>query len=571
MVGSMGMSSEARLKATAASQAKRREAQERVINLIGEGLESAAAMKAVGRTRNCYYLWKDRYPDFSRRASDAEVRYKERVEQGIPDSDLDFTAFRLRYFGMHSAWHMRAMIKAIDQTPPGSFVMILLPPEWGKTTLIEDYICFRLALDPDFRCVHISQSQGHARKVVGRIQRRMLDTESAFVQKFGPFKSDERIETKPWNAGFFTVHRSSHDERDYSLEAKGAGSQIQGARSEIIFLDDIQSRNTLNLTPKLLDYIRQEIITRPGKTGKVVMVGTRVEFHDIYEAILNEDIVDKLVRIEAIDPETGKSNFPPAVDAEGNPILDERGHQLGWDLEDLAKRRRKVGDQIWDRTYQQRPESSMGPPFPEDILQASLDRNRCIGPSWVTPGRLGGVDPALGGVAAFVVCGYDALRLHVLDVLGVAGYGRVEQIFDQIELWTQRYGPESWSIETEALQKGYINDDRLLAMARLYGFTPIPHLTHGRKFDAVIGVASMAGAFTRGEIRLPYGDAYSREQTDKLLAELRNWRPDVPTRMLRQDLLMALWFVYVRWLQIRSQLEVNQNVWHMRGIAELYA
>src|ERR1019366_4074623 len=304
------MASPARVKAVEASKAKRRDAQEKVVHLLQEGLSIEDSMKAVGRTRNCYYLWNDRYPDFNRRASDAQSNYVERVEAGIPDADLDFAAFRLRYFHMQSFWHMKKMIEAIDRSPGGSFILILLPPEWGKTTLIEDFICYRLALDPDFRCVHISQSQGHARKVVGRIQRRMLDTESPFVQKFGPFKSDERIETKPWNAGFFTVHRSTHDERDYSLEAKGAGSQIQGARAEIIFLDDIQSRNTLNLTPKLLDYIRQEIITRPGKTGKVVMVGTRVEFHDIYEAVLNEEIVDKLVQIPAIDLETKESNFP---------------------------------------------------------------------------------------------------------------------------------------------------------------------------------------------------------------------------------------------------------------------
>jgi hypothetical protein len=562
----MTAASPARIKAVEATKAKRRDAQEKVINLLGEGLDYEAAMKAVGRTRNCYYLWKDRYNDFARRASDAEARFKERVESGVPDSDLDFDNFRLRYFKMRSFWHMKSMIQAIDQSPGGSFIMILLPPEWGKTTLIEDYICYKLALDPDFRCVHISQSQGHARKVVGRIQRRMLDTESPYVQKFGPFKSDERIETKPWNAGFFTVARSTHDERDYSLEAKGAGSQIQGARAEIIFLDDIQSRNTLNLTPKLLDYIRQEIITRPGKTGKVVMVGTRVEFHDIYEAILNEDIVDKLVKIPAIDPETKQSNFPPAFDADGHPILDEKGNQLGWSLEDLAKRHGKVGDTIWDRTYLQQPESTMGPPFPEEVLRNSLDFSRGLGPQYVTAGRIAGVDPALGGVAAFVVCGYDSLRLHVLDVLGISGLSTYDQLFAQIEQWSQRYNPESWSIETESFQKGLVNDKRVLDLAERYGFSPIPHITHGRKFDAVIGVASMAGAFARGEIRLPYGDEHARQETDKLLTELRNWRPDVPTKMLKQDRVMALWFTYVRWTQIRANIMASQDMWKRAGL-----
>lgn len=564
----MSNTSPARARAAEASKAKRRDAQERVVHLLGEGLSPAAAMKAVGRTVNCYYLWRERYPDFARKASDAEALHTERKTLGIPDADLDFEHFRMRYFGMQSFWHMREMIKAINASPPGSFIMILLPPEWGKTTLIEDYICYMLALEPDFRFVHISQSQGHARKVVGRIQRRMLDTESAYVQKFGPFKSDERIETKPWNAGFFTVHRSSHDERDYSLEAKGAGSQIQGARAEIIFLDDIQSRNTLNQTPKLLDYIRQEIITRPGKTGKVVMVGTRVEFHDIYEAVLNEDIPDRLVQIPAIDLATGESNFPSAFDAEGNPLLDERGNQLGWSLADLNKRKQKVGPQIWDRTYQQRPESTMGPPFPEEVLQASLDHDRLIGPQFFTHSRIAGMDPALGGVAAFVVCGYDSMHLHLLDVLGIAGLSSYEQLFYQLEQWSGRYHPEYWCIETESFQKGLIQDERVLSLAAQYGFTPIPHLTHGRKFDAIIGVASMAGAFARGEIRLPYGDEYTRQEIDKLLTELRNWRPDVPTKMLKQDRIMALWFCYVQWLNTRANIMASQNMWKRSALSD---
>ena len=565
----MGMTSKLQLAGAAASIAKREAAQERVLLLLAEGLSPEKAMNAIGQTKQSYYMWCQRYPDFARRANDVLQQHRLDREAGKSDDDIRFEAFRLKYFHMVSMWHMVEMIRAIENSPGGSFILILLPPEWGKTTLIEDYICYRLAQDPNQRFVHISQSQGHARKVVGRIQRRMLDTSTSYVQKFGPFKADERIETKPWNAGFFTVARSGHDERDYSLEAKGAGSQIQGARAEIIFLDDIQSRNTLNLTPKLLDYIRQEIITRPGKTGKIVMVGTRVEFADIYEAVLNEDIVDVLVQIPALN-EKGKSNFPPAFDLQGKAILDERGHQLGWSEADLDRRMGKVGPQLWDRTYMQKPESRMGPPFPEEILQRALDHNRIIGEAYVTPGKLAGLDPALGGIAAFTVCGYDARTLWLLDIEAWPGLGRVEQIFDILERLTERHHPDSWIIETESLQKGYINDDRLLALAARQGFVPIPHLTHGKKFDAIIGVASMAGAFSRGEIRFPYGDEYSRRQSDALLAELRAWRPDIPPKLLKQDRIMSLWFCYVRWLAVRENLYSTASMWQRRGINSLY-
>jgi hypothetical protein len=47
---------------------------------------------------------------------------------------------------------------------------------------------------------------------------------------------------------------------------------------------------------------------------------------------------------------------------------------------------------------------------------------------------------------------------------------------------------------------------------------------------------------------------------DLLIHELENWRPDVRTRHLRQDLVMAMWFCWLFWQQRRANIRANLTV-----------
>ncbi len=547
--------------ATQARIAAKKERQQKFLSFLAEGLSITATCDLMPMERQTFYKWKDTDSEF--RTQLAQVMDK-RPETSVLAST--FEDFRLRMFGMRTFWHQQKMIQAIQTAPDGGVTLILVPPEWGKTTLIEDWFCWRIGEDPDSRFVHMSQSQGHSRKIVGRLERRMLDEASLYYQRYGPFKSENREDTKPWNADFFTVAKSSHDERDYTLESRGGTSQIQGARADDIVLDDIQSGKTLTQTAKIFDHVRQEIVTRPGQYGHLLVVGTRIGFGDIYEAMLEADFVDKLVQIPALDA-SGKSNFPPQYDELGNPILDSRGKQIGWSEEALEQRRHKVGEHVWDRTYMQNPVSKMGMPFTEEAIQNALDRDRSIGDR--TPGGwgiLGALDPALGGHAAYIVAGYDASRMHIIDIRDAPGLGRVEQLLAILLDLTWRHHPNTWVIETESMQKGLARDQRLFDLAKEQGFNIYEHTTRGQKFDPAIGVASMAGAFQRGEIRIPYGDENTRREADMLIEQLRKWRPDVPARLLRQDLVMALWFAYLRWLIEKDNLAVKNTSWKRAGL-----
>lgn len=161
------------------------------------------------------------------------------------------------------------------------------------------------------------------------------------------------------------------------------------------------------------------------------------------------------------------------------------------------------------------------------------------------------LDPALGGGCATVVA-HLGEKLTVLDARTDEGLNRNEQIFDILETHALAYHPAMCIMETDSQQKGIANDERMQQMADRHRFTIRPHLTRGQKMDPIFGVASMDQSFKNGEVRIPYGDQYSQDRMAALVHQLRSWRPDVATKHLTQDLVMALWFIHKYWFEIRK-------------------
>src|SRR5690606_27547728 len=110
--------------------------------------------------------------------------------------------------------------------------------------------------------------------------------------------------------------------------------------------DDLQSVNTLAKTPKITEWFRQDLLSRPGETGITSVFGTRVGDGDVYEGLLEDEQLDssimKVMRLPAIitDNATG----------EVRPLWPQK-----WSLEQLDRQRRKVGVDAWDRNYMQAP------------------------------------------------------------------------------------------------------------------------------------------------------------------------------------------------------------------------
>lgn len=176
-----------------------------------------------------------------------------------------------------------------------------------------------------------------------------------------------------------------------------------------------------------------------------------------------------------------------------------------------------------------------------------------------------GMDPALGGGTAIVACHATVERLSVLDCEVRYGLNQNEEQLSMIETFARKYGPSLVIIEFDAHQKGLGNDDRLRALAAELGFEIRPHLTRMQKQDVTFGTAQMNRSFIAGEVSIPWADDATRDRMGPLVSQLRAWRPpaiDSQTGRIKkapkQDLVMALWFVWKWWFQLVSELREHR-------------
>ena len=519
----------------------------------------------AGVTRSAYDKWRQRIPDFAER-SDA-IRERALREGGSEGWDGTFQSFRSKYFGHLSPWFHIKAIEAYENTPPGNLTLILWPPEHGKTTLAEDYFCYKLATNPEFRITVGSEGQDMARKILGRIRSRM-EPQGPFpryVAKFGPFvpqNQSGRKTAQPWGADYFSVFKKNrHDERDYSMVSLGWRSKIAGTRTDHLHIDDIQSRVSLNLTEQMFEIFRQDWLTRPGEQGRTSINGTRVGEDDFYERVMNE-----------IDPDILSVIKFPAI------ITNEKGEpEPLWpdffSMESLDRIRRKVGEEAWSRNYMQEPSSAAAATFTDESIQKCLNPLRSV--NHEPPKDCSvyiGVDPALGSNNCVIAATPHEGKLKVLFVREDVGLTRNEQILGIVEDAVLQCGRNGSSvsdviIEAMVFQKGLSRDERLIEMTQRYGFRVREHLTGMNKYDETIGVPSMALSFMREEIEIPYADDPStRHQADQLIRQLKAWRPLKRGTKLRQDQVMALWFIWILWRQRKQAFDVDTSQFNFNGL-----
>lgn len=441
-----------------------------------------------------------------------------------------------------------------------------------NTTLFEDYASMKLATDPEYRITVGCEAQGLSRRILGRIKNRMEENGpfKKYVQQFGPFvpqNMDGNASRQTWSQDYFNVYkRRGFDERDYNMVGIGFGSNIAGSRTDHLHCDDLQSLKTIAQTEKMVETFRQDWLSRPGETGITTINGTRVADGDIYEKLeehfSGEDFF-RVVRLPAIvkDHTTGEERplWPRDPDSPHK--------QKGYTMEMLDRLRKKVGEDAWSRNYMQKPRAQGLGTFTVDIVDRCLNPDRGIddplpdnGPIYI------GLDPALGGINCLTAWQVSSKKLYLVAIQEDRGLARNEQIMDGLEsmvLRMQGLGGNVTDVVIEAMnfQRGLARDERLQEMAVRYGFSLREHLTGVNKYDPDIGVPSMTSTFIKKEIDMPWkADERTRELVGEFREQHLRWKPGVKGNVLRQDMVMSEWFVWILWQsRRRNHLAAGTN------------
>lgn len=570
------------------------EAQARVLQMIRGGAKIRDAMGAVGRSEALYRDWMTEPVFRDEIRTIRAVRSSTAERAPVPD----FPTFAARYLQQPLATHHLRVVDCLNGDPPRdmhpsiryhkgrpNYLLANMPPEHGKTTQFTiNYVVWRIHQDPTIQVVLISKSQQMAKKFLHAVKARLTGPRWAEMHvRFAPGGTWVDPDGS-WTRTEIYVAGADEGDKDPTVQALGWTGHIYGTRATLIVIDDIQDLSSAAQWPAMMDYIAQDVDSRIGKDGQLLIVGTRVAADDVYKH-LRDDLVDYdgtpvftyLAQPAVLDYAESVQDWttlwPPA-----------------WPGEALAKKRAFQRDERkWALVFQQADvdEDSV---FPPQALQCAVNRRRPPGritdgwPSGRNGGMaglyvIGGLDPATVGHTAALVIGVDRVtkKRYLLDGFDKANCSPREMM-DRVKELTVRLDVKTWVVEKNAFQKFLTQLDEFRNWMYSKHVRLREHVTGSNKFDDQFGVAAMAGLFLScgtprndgsGEwtatpetalIELP--TPRQSRVTSLLLEQLATWHPTDMRQRAVQDLVMALWFAEI---EARNWLGVGRTAANYAG------
>ncbi len=429
---------------------------QQVLDLISEGMTPATAMAKVGKKPDTLRIWIIRDPDFARRLEQAKEDAKSNSIKalGIPKEEISFAQFSEMYLGSRVFPHHQDWIDLIEGRDPSwlhpsmvydpgdaTRMLVNVPPEHAKSTVVTvNYSTYRIAINSNVRIIVVSKTLNKAREFVYSVKQRLSHPRYQKMHNVFAPEGGWKADSDTWRVDTVYLGGDARDssEKDPTIQALGMGGQIYGARADLIILDDCITTSNAHEYEKQINWLQKEVITRLGKNGKLLIVGTRIAPTDFYK--------------ELRDPKywsNGKSPFtymamPAVLEYKENPkdwvtlwpesdipwdgdddTPTKNGLYPKWDGLALNKRRGEVTASTWALVYQQEDvaeDSIFAAPLVQGCINGTrkrgvLDPEKPGHPTQLRGYTIIGFAPAMAGHSAFVVINYNALdgRIYVLD------------------------------------------------------------------------------------------------------------------------------------------------------------
>ena len=568
-------------------------AQTRYLEGVATGLTNREAMTAAGRDLKTLEYWRKTDPDF--RAKADAVRAERNEDRPDPRS-LTFPEFCERYLGQRLFPHQLQWYDLLEGRDPRDvhpemtyekanprFLLVNTPVHHAKTATISvNYAIYRICMDPGVRIKVVSKTLAKAREILHSIKTVLVSPQYAALQRdFAPAGGWKET-SDAWRTDYIYLERDGK-ERDPTVEALGIGGQIYGARANLIILDDCVTGANAHEWEKQLTWINREVRSRLGRTGKLLVVGTRIAPIDLYKELRNGEnfargvspwtyFAQPAVLQWAEDPKDWVTLWPKSnqtiEDGADEVDPDENGLYPAWDGPALDEARGSITESDWALVYMQQDVVSDAT-FPRHAVHGSCGM-RAVGP--LVAGAAGhrargmdgmfviaAMDPSGSKQSAFVVIAVDreTRKRYVLDCRTLSPWSWT-QVAELVEDWTERYGVDLWVSEKNMYHASLRHNERISLFLQGRGVRMVEHYTGVNKLDVDTGVMSLAPLFGAWE---PRGDGRGWQKTLEPLIELPRragnhhvqmlteqlitWQAQAP-KTQKTDLVMALWFAELK-------------------------
>lgn len=263
-------------------------------------------------------------------------------------------AERYRHFRLPTPWFHRLWYDAYDD-PTRDHIYVPGPREHAKTTTVLTYGLRRLAADHHVRIGIISGADDLAMKFLGEIKHELETNERLIADYGGPFVGDH------WTDHELVLKDAREGPRgiagkDVSVFSVGRGGQISSRHCDVLIVDDVESAKSVKsdlMREATRQWWSREVAPVLSPHGKLIVVGTRKHFDDLYAHLIGGDLGTDTggeVLWHVID--VAKEVYRP----DGTPIWPEM-----WSAEALARRKAQLDStdvMAWAQEYLNSPRPS---------------------------------------------------------------------------------------------------------------------------------------------------------------------------------------------------------------------
>lgn len=552
--------------------------------MIGEGHRLDVVLKTIGRAESTYREWLKVDQKFQRDVRSIREIQKRTNPKEVPD----FPEFCSTYLGTPLYNHQLQWMDLLAGDRPRNlhpsqiyepgdprYILINTAPEHGKTsTLSINYATWSIIKNPNERIMLVSKTQDMAKQFLYAIKQRLTHPNYLKLQlDFGPAQG-WKADADAWKTDqIYLGSERDGREADPTVQALGIGGQTYGRRVTKIFVDDAVVLSNAHEYEKQLRWIQQEVLTRLGPTGILIVVGTRVDPIDLYSELRNPErypsgespwtyLTQPAVLEFAEESKDWVTLWPRAQEPWPGSfdLPDADGLFPRWDGGYLRRRRNVLSPRTWALAYMQQSIAEDAVFSPEVVRKCVNGRRQ---PGIMTAGAVGhrekgmdglyvvgSMDPAMVGDTGVIVLAVDrhAKKRYVLSV-DKQPRATPAWIRQRIKDLTEMYGIHDWVIERNAFQAFLTQDPELQEWLGALGVRIHEHHTGKGKWSVDFGVASLAPVFEQGLMELPA--THVSEACKALVEQLITWAPETKNKT---DLVMALWFADLR---ARELIEAN--------------
>lgn len=557
------------------------------------------AIEAAEISKQTPKQWWKRYPELRARR-EAVLLGKARdhtlgVVEGFPAEDfLRFRELCCAYYSEREKRYVRATNSwyqqdAYSQLQGHNRLVVVMPPGHIKTTFFAiEYVVWRIMRDRNVRITVLQKNADEASKLVQAVAQRLTDhdyydhlrrelirqgdepivnpLDSWFAKK--PFQPKSKSQGDVWGKHALKVAGRTTGEKDYTLEAKGPGGQIQGVRADLFLIDDLQDPSKAVIgdsdAKKLAWLFNSVVMGRVTDYQQVVVLANYFAPDDFAHQVIEEHPDFSVVEYPALIDATVDPSIPAG---EVQPLCPEY-----WTTDALAIKRKDVGEMAWFYTWMQESGSYDEATFKRDVLESSRVPDFALGevPHPVTDVFIG-VDPAVAasGYCAIVAWGIDrrTKQRYLIDVFNKKGLRTWDNVIAQIVDMARAYSPRKVIIELANTQGSLAYNPTLEREIRNLGSRIEVYKTMtgtgARAEQSNFDITTIGGLFDAGLVTLPGGGSYEDQaRVQAYIDQLVKWRTtDEGTSMkhLTRDMVMATLFAESEAFELARKADQPQH------------